>query len=186
MHDLEPITPLGGRDPRIDIHGPVTIAEITDMALASVAARLGHETGVRSTLGKLLGSEVPGPSRGSAGTISAFWIAQDQWMIEAPVASHEDLAGRLAERLVGEASVTEQTDAWCRFDLTGPSLSSIMELLCVADTSVWQGGEVQRTVIDHMGCYLLCRAREHMSVIGPRSLAASLHHALLTACKSAV
>ncbi|MBV7395970.1 sarcosine oxidase subunit gamma [Mameliella sediminis] len=185
MHDLKPLTPLGATDPRVDSIGSVTLTEVTSVALASVAARLGHEEAARSALAAFIGGEVPAPSRHGGGALNAFWTGPDQWMVEAPMDTHEDLAHHLAEVLGADASVTEQTDAWCRFDLSGYELPSIMELLCPVDLRSWQGGEVQRTSIDHLGCFVLNRGPRALSVIGPRSSAGSLHHALMTACKSA-
>ncbi|WP_424987220.1 sarcosine oxidase subunit gamma [Microbulbifer sp. S227A] len=185
MHDLKPLTPLGAAEPRVERIGPVTLTETVSVALASVAARLGREEAARSTLARVIGAEAPAPSRHGGGTPAAFWTGPDQWMIEAPIATHEDLARQMVDTFGDTASVTEQTDAWCRFDLGGDDLPSVMERLCAVDLRPWQGGEVQRTTIDHLGCFLLCRDPRHLSVIGPRSSAGSLHHALVTACKSA-
>lgn len=185
MPDLKPITPLGGSEPRIDTLGSVTVTEVTNVALASVAARLGQEEATRATLARVIEAEAPAPAHHGGGTLSAFWTGPDQWMIEAPIATHEGLAHQMAETFGATASVTEQTDAWCRFDLTGYELPSVMELLCAVDLRAWQGGEVQRTTIDHLGCFVLNRGTRALSVIGPRSSAGSLHHALVTACKAA-
>lgn len=186
VHDLEPLTPLGASEPRSDRYGPVTLTEVTDVALASVAARLGSETETRDTLSAILGSPAPAPSRHGGGTVSAFWTGPDQWMVEAPIGSHEDLARQLTDRLRKAASVTEQTDAWCRFDLKGTGLHDVLERLCPIDTRNWRGGEVQRTTLDHLGCFVLRREDAVFSVIGPRSSAGSLHHALAVACQSAL
>lgn len=184
MHDLKPITPLGAADPRIDNIGPLTLTEITSVALASVAARLGSEEATRKTLGELIGAEAPAPSRHTGDMLSAFWTGPDQWMVEAPISTHEDLAHRLVAAFGATASVTEQTDAWCRFDLKGDDYPAVMERLCAIDLGNWQGGEVQRTTIDHLGCFVVARDARTLSVIGPRSSAGSLHHALITACRS--
>ncbi len=185
MHDLEQITPLGAAEARVDTHGPVTLTEITDRALASVAARLGREDETVAILTDLLGIVPPAPARLAGEMLTAFWTGPDQWMIEAPLTTHEDLAEQLAGRSGAAMSVTEQTDAWCRFDLTGEGLPDVFERLCAADTRAFAGGEAQRTAIDHLGCFLICRAPRHISVLGPRSAAGSLHHALLTAMRSA-
>ncbi len=185
MHDLKPLTPLGGVAPRSDMIGPATLTEVVDVALGSVAARLGREEATRAILSDVIGTEAPAPSRHVGGSLSAFWTGPDQWMIEAPFATHEDLARDLAARFGSNASVTEQTDAWCRFDLKGDDLPRVLELLCNADVATWQGGEVQRTVVEHLGCFVLCRNPGHYSIIGPRSSAGSLHHALTLACRSA-
>lgn len=186
MHDLTPITPLGGQAPRIDTVGGVTVTEVTNRAVASVAARLGQEGPAAKTLATILGAEAPAPQRICGDTLSAFWTGPDQWMLEAPIDTHGDLAKHLREAFGTTASITEQTDAWCRFDLNGPRLPSVMEILCPVDTHVWAGGEATRTNIDHLGCFLLCRDRQTFSVLGPRSSAGSLHHALVTACRAAL
>lgn len=185
-HTLTPLTPLGGTAPCVDTIGPVTVTEVIDVALASVAARLGSEDATHATLADIIGEAAPAPSRHGGGTLSAFWTGPDQWMVEAPFDTHEELARTLTEKFGNTtASITEQTDAWCRFDLTGDDLPRALELLCNADTESWTGGEVQRCTLEHLGCFVLCRNPAHFSVIGPRSSAGSLHHALETACRSA-
>ena len=185
MHDLKPMTPLGQHEPVIETHGPVTLTEVTDTALASVAARLGREADTAAILASVLGSETPAPARHGGKTLTAFWMGPDQWMVEAPLETHEDLAAQLAATSEGAMSVTEQTDAWCRFDLSGERLADVFERLCSANTRAFTGGEAVRTAIEHLGCFLLCRTPAHVSVLGPRSAAGSLHHALLTAMRSA-
>lgn len=185
MHDLIAITPLGATRPRIDSHGPVTLTEVTDRVLASVAARLGHETQTGALLASLIGTPAPGPARMGGTSLMAFWMGPDQWMLSAPVETQEDLAHQVKAQAKGAASVTDQTGAWCRFDLTGDGLADVLERLTNANTRAFSGGEAQRAAVEHMGCFLLCHSPRHISVIGPRSSAASLHHALLTAIRSA-
>ncbi|WP_375553529.1 sarcosine oxidase subunit gamma [Roseovarius mucosus] len=185
MHDLIAITPLGATRPRIDSHGPVTLTEVTDRALASVAARLGHEAQTSAAIAALIGTPAPGPACMGGATLTAFWMGPDQWMLSAPVETHEDLAKQVKAQAKGAASVTDQTGAWCRFDLSGDGLADVLERLTNANTRAFTGGEAQRAAVEHMGCFLLCHSPRHISVIGPRSSAGSLHHALLTAIRSA-
>ena len=100
--------------------------------------------------------------------------------------THEDLAGDLTEIANGTASVTEQTDAWCRFDLKGQELASPLALLCNVDVPSFKGGEVTRCQMDHMGCFLICRDLTNVTILGPRSAANSLHHAIVTALKAVI
>ncbi|MDK3073469.1 sarcosine oxidase subunit gamma [Sedimentitalea sp. JM2-8] len=188
MHDLVAITPLGGDKPRVDRVGPVTLSERPDWALASVASRLGREQDCRDGLKAALGQGVPDVGRLAAGDpLSAFWTGPEQWMVEAPHASHEDLAARLKAALGDAASVTEQTDGWCRFDMEGDGVVAVLERLCNVDVAAQDSGAATRASIEHLGCFLVCRAaRRSLSVIGPRSSAGSLHHALLTAMRSAL
>jgi len=184
VHDLVPLTALGVTEPRCDTIGPVTITESPDWALASVAARQGQETACRSALEKLLGAEAPGIAAYASGeTLSAFWIGPDVWMVEALYASHPDLAARVKATCADTASVTDQTGAWARFDLSGENLSRLMERLCNLDMGKMQAGHARRTLIEHMGCFVICHT-EQFTLYSPRSSAQSLHHALITAAKS--
>ncbi len=137
-------------------------------------------------IGDLLGAEAPGPGKAHLrDPEAAFWMGPDQWMVMAPFASHEDLAARLKARVAGTASVTEQTDGWVCFDLTGPRVEDVMELLCVLDMRAMQAGDAARTVIHHLGCFVI-RQRDEVRLLGPRASAGSLHHAILTAMTSAL
>lgn len=188
-HRLKPITPLGYDLPHSVTVGPVTIAEVVDTALASLAARMGGEA---ATAQAALASGIPLPDAGKAArgdTFGAFWLGPQQWMIEAPFATHEDITAKLKPLFGDAASLTEQTDAWARFDVTGPDLPALFERLCNYDLRSHGAGCATRTVIEHLGCYVVIRAAGpalgHVSVIGPRSSAASLFHALETAARSA-
>ena len=186
MSDMTPITALGGRSPRVDTYGGVTLTENTNAALASYAARRGAEEKARAVLAEAIGCDVAGPGQAVFGTFDAFWMGPDQWMIAAPHDTHELLASELGEAAGLSASVTEQNDAWCRFDLTGNGLVSVFELFCPVPLRDWTGGEATRTSIDHLGCFVICKDVETVTVLGPRSSAGSLHHALLTAMKAAL
>lgn len=185
MHDLKTVTALGGTTPRVDTFARVTIAENDGVALASVAARMGHEKTCHAALEKLLGA-VPALGRAVLHDPEAgFWMGPDQWMLGAPRATHELLADQLTALLGKAASVTEQTGAWVVFDITGPGMADLSERLCNVPIRRMQAGDVQRTVIHHMGCFVIRRqAEDHIRILGPRASAGSLHHALVEAAQS--
>ena len=184
MHDLSPLTGLGARTPREDTIGAVVITEAPDWALASVTARAGEGHDCREILADLLGAPCPEVARHAQGPQhGAFWIGAESWMIEAPFDPARDLALALRTVLGARASVTEQTDAWVRFDLSAPDLAPLLERLSNLDHAGMAPGTARRTVIDHMGCYLL-RHAGHATIYAPRSTARSLHHAIVTAARS--
>lgn len=185
MHDLIPIAALGGDAPRIDTIGTVTIAENDGVALASVAARMGQETICSAAIADLLGA-VPEVGRAVLRDPEAgFWMGPDQWMVGAPLATHEDLADQLKARLGVAASVTEQTGAWVVFDVTGRAMRDMCELLCSVPIRRMAAGDVQRTMIHQMSCFVIRRQdHDHIRILGPWASAASLHHALVTAAQS--
>ena len=181
---LKSLTPLGHDASVSETIGPVTITENTGTALASLASRMGREAEVASAAAAA-GIPLPGPGRAeTAGTYAALWLGPEQWMIEAPFATHEDIAAILKPIFGEAASITEQTDAWVRFDLTAPDLPALFERLCNYDLHKAGAGAATRTVIDHLGCYVIRCADTEVSILGPRSSAHSLHHALTTAAKS--
>ncbi|CUX83234.1 MAG: sarcosine oxidase, subunit gamma [Roseibaca calidilacus] len=177
MHDLAPLTALGATTPRCDTIGTITIAENPDVALASVAARRGQSAPCAAALAAWLDAPAPGIAEHSGTHMAAFWLGPDMWMLEAPFATREGMAQDLAQRLKGMASVTEQTDAWARFDLSGDGLADMLARLTNLDLATLPQRFARRTVMEHVGCYLLRRDAGY-SIYGPRSSAGSLHHAL--------
>jgi sarcosine oxidase subunit gamma len=188
VHDLSPITPLGGSAPRIDDVAGTSLTEVTDLALASVAARQGKEENCARALKTMLEADAPEPGRAHLGQpLSAVWMGPDQWMIGAPFETHEDIESRLKAKLKSSASVTEQTDAWACFDLSGSGVRAVMELICNVNMSTLQSGDALRSSIHHLGCFVICGDPDSfVRILGPRASAGSLHHAIYTAMKSAL
>lgn len=187
VHDLTPITALGGATPQVETVGTVTLSENPGLALASVMARMGFETECAKHLADLLDGDAPGPGKCRLhDPEAAFWMGPDQWMVGAPYDTHETLADDLKTRFENTASVTEQSDAWVCFDLRGAKMEAVMELCCNLNIRAMQTGDAQRTSIHHLGCFVLRRDPEDgVRILGPRSSAGSLHHALKTAMMSA-
>lgn len=185
MHDLTPTTALGGPQPCVDTIGTVTITENAGVALASVAARAGGEKKTAQVLKKLLGA-VPGPGRAQLNDPEAgFWMGPDQWMIGAPMETHELLADDLKAQLGDAASVTEQSGGWVVFDVTGAGMVDMMERICPAPVRRMVAGDAQRCTIHHLSCFVIRRAADdHVRILGPRASAGSLHHALVGAAQS--
>jgi sarcosine oxidase subunit gamma len=185
VHDLKTITALGGSEPRVDVFDHITITENDSVALASVAARAGREAVCHKVLKKLLGAA---PETGRAvlhDPEAGFCMGPDQWLLGAPKATHELIADQLKTLFGDAASVTEQSGAWVCFDITGPSMRDMCERLCAVPIRQMVAGDVQRTVIHQLGCFVIRRtADDHVRILGPRASAVTLHHALMTAAAS--
>jgi sarcosine oxidase subunit gamma len=181
---LKVMTALGSPEAAVVRVGPLTVTERVDVALASVAARRGRSKDLAKAA-KAIGLPLPAPARHQAGkTYAAFWVAPEMWFAEAPFASHEAIAEILKAGLGEAASITEQTDAWVCFDLAAPDLAPLLERLCNVDFPGVPDGHATRTVIDHLGCYLIRQSPGAARLYGPRSSAASLLHALEAAAAS--
>jgi len=180
---LKSLTPLGHAEPETVTVDAITIAERTDTALASLAIRRGRADDVVKAA-QTAGVPLPPPATWDSDRLSAFWLAPEMWMIEAPLADHEDIRAHLLPIFGDAASITEQTDAWVRFDISGTGLIALMEKLSNTDLARAPLGYATRTVVEHLGCYLIKQGETAVTLYGPRSSAAFLHHALETAAKS--
>jgi sarcosine oxidase, subunit gamma len=183
--NLHALTALGAREAAVITVGPLTITERFDVALASVAARRGRMADLAKAA-KAAGLPLPDPAMWQASDpYSAFWTAPEMWLVEAPFASHELIESLLKAALGDAASVTEQTDAWVALDLAAPDLATVLERLCNVDFPAVDAGYATRTMIEHLGCYLIKRDTGAARLYGPRSSAKSLLHALEAAAHSA-
>jgi sarcosine oxidase, subunit gamma len=130
---LKPLTALGGDLPRTIEIGGYRILERFDVALASLATRRGREKDVvkAARAAKL---SLPEPSRFNISSVyGSFWLSSQQWMIEAPFATHEDIHAHLKMIFADAASITEQSDAWVRFDISASNLHPLFERLSNTD-----------------------------------------------------
>ncbi len=184
MYSLSGLSPLGFATPQSKNFGNFTITEVTDRAMASVTARKGEEVFVQKALSNILNQPAPGVGCHVAGKIGAFWIGQNQWMLSAPFDTHGDIVDAFLNKFRGKASLTEQTDGWCRFTVEGVELNRLCSLLCNVDTRDFLSGKAARTSIEHIGCFLLRLDTTVIEVLGPRSNAESLHHAIAVAAHS--
>lgn len=185
LHQLTSLTPLGLKEPAIIAISGTEIAEIIDLSLASVTARTGQEAVVAKHIASFIGADAPLPGHWSGGDIAAFWTAADQVFIQAPFATYEDLGAICDSHFGKAASSVELTDGWCRFAMRGPYNKRILSLLCNVDMRPFGKYHAARTSLDHLGCFILGLSDDEVHILGPRSSAASLQHALIAAAKSA-
>lgn len=179
MTDLTPITALGGAVPRSQRFAALTVTENSGLALVSLALRRGAAQPVP------MGLALPKPGLWHAGNgIAAFWTGPGQWMIEAEGRAEEDVA-RDVKTLCPGCSVTEQTDGWAAFDIVSASgagpVIALMEKLVNLDAAGFGPGKATRTGLDHMSVFVIRRTEDRLAIIGMRSLAGSLWHAIVTA-----
>lgn len=184
---LKPLPAMGRSEPVSETIGALAIVERPDFALASIQCRRGRKAEFARAARKLIGHALPQVGRHSSGaTISAFWTMADQWMLEAPHRTHEHLAQEARSALGTTASVTEQTDGWVRFDMEGGAIVPLLERLCSLDLRSMPADGVSRSIIEHVGCFIIRRGDAHLSIYCARSYAASLHHSLVTAARSII
>ena len=179
MASLTPTTALGGTIPFDETIGGNRIREVSDAVMASLAMLKGKGAAFKKAAASQLGT-LPAPDNGGsdkqAGTV---WMGPDQYLVEGIDAA------TLSATFGTSAAVTDQSDAWVRFDVTGGDVIAMLERLSGANTRKMKAGSATRTAIHHMHCVIVCRAaKTYFTILGPRSSAASLHHALVAAAAS--
>ncbi|MCX7646654.1 MAG: sarcosine oxidase subunit gamma [Rhodobacteraceae bacterium] len=178
---LPPRTPFGLAEPLRRRIGPVGIVERFDLALVSLAERQGKAEAF-ATAARAAGIPLPGPARrAEAPPFAAFWVAPGMWFVEAPLDTHPDPVAALKPVFGAAASLSEQTDAWVRLELAAGDLAPLLERLCNVDYATAPDGFATRTLIEHLGCYLIRLGPGAATLLGPRSSAESLLHAIETA-----
>lgn len=183
MPDLAPLTALGRAEARRQRFGPLVVSENVRLGLASLAIRRDAPTP------EPMGLHLPGPGgwiEDAQG--SAFWIAPHQWMIEVPDGAGTDLERDL-RAAVPDAAVTDQTDGWVVLEISsdaGPRpLERVLEKLVNLDLDRFGPGSATRTGVDHMSVFVIRRSATAVAVLGMRSAAGSLWHAVEAAVSRA-
>jgi sarcosine oxidase subunit gamma len=183
---LAPLTALGDNEPVTETISGITIHENPGFAIASVAARMKQVMELNTKLEVVLGGPLPDPGKAVIEDgYTAVWTGVEQWFFLAPYSDHPDFAAEIKAIVADSASVTEQTDGWVIFEVTGDNLVSLLERICNLNAKAMVTGDATRCLIEHLGCLIICHeSGRNISVLGPRSSANSLHHSLVTAARS--
>lgn len=181
MTDLIPLTALGTTNLRSERFGALTLSEVDSFGLASLALRKGQI--VPTPFGLTL------PKAGIAaqsGSTSAIWIGPNQWLVLGDGQGQTDFAAQVHAQ-APNSSVTEQTDGFTCFDISsdagGLPIAALMSKLVNLPPEAYATGRATRTGLEHMTVFLYRRDEGHLSILGLRSYAGSLWHALVTAAE---
>lgn len=179
---LEARSALGGAAPLDETLAGVRIHEVTDRALAWVAARRGREPALRQAAREAFQVELPEPGWRTRGPVFTFaWIGPGQWLAEASRAQHDDIVAALQPVIGSSAALAEQTDAFCRLEVSGHGVPAAMEKLCPLDLApdVFPAGAFHRTLIEHQAVHIgRLDAAPTFLLLAPRSSARSFLDAL--------
>ena len=150
----------------------LTLAPTDPGPMTSIAPYPGQEAAVDAAL-SAIGLGFPAPN----GVINApsaciVWTGRAQAF----------LIGASAPPLAGLAAVTDQTDGWCAFALTGPAAADVLMRLVPLDLreAAFPAGSTARSGLNHMPL-ILWRGAPGFVVMTFRSMAQSAWHELETA-----
>lgn len=181
-YQLIPRTAFGDDQALVTEIGAAKLTERPDFSIASVSSRAGQ--------GDISSALTKGDSVGVSQFVHTddrcvFWTGPDQWFVMGDHATEENLAQSLSADLGSASTITKQNDGWVVFDLTGDNLNNVLERLCLINLAAFSAGSVQRTVIEHIGCYVLCLDKNTTyRLLCGRSYAVSFAHAIIAMLES--
>ncbi len=177
-HALQPTTALGGRTLNT---GSVSIYEVTERALVSLAFKASDREHVSAVLGGSLPAVGSSLASHLAGRLLGLQIDQTWCLIESTDSAMDKVIARKLSDTRG-IYLTDQSDAWTILALSGDTCRQVLERLCPLDLdeSVFPIDAVARTVIEHTGVIILRTGRDSFELITPRSSTASFMHAIET------
>jgi len=173
---------LTAAPPLAGLHRTIEGATLTapaGLAIVSMALPLGMEAqaekAIKAAFGALpdvgLSSEAKGHRLMRLGLDQAFVL----FTCHAP-----DAEPKVAAKLKGAAYTTDQTDAWCILELTGPRARDVLERICPIDLHplAFSVGALARTIMEHMGSIVLRSGEDTYLLMSASSSAKSFAHAV--------
>jgi sarcosine oxidase subunit gamma len=150
--------------------GGATLAPLEVGPITSVALFPGGEKAAAKGL-KALGLAFPAPGEWAAkGDARIVWTGRDQAFV----------MGVALPALEG-AAVTDQSDGWAGFALSGPGAEAVLARLVALDLreGAFPVGRVARTGLNHMSMVLLRVGAEAFELFTFRSMARTVWHELV-------
>lgn len=170
---------LGGYRERFD---GVTLEELPDLAIVSIATPLGDEAALARALENAFGAARPAVGTTTLsrdGRTRLLGMAPDQTFA---IFSHDrpDAEKVVAGLIDGAGYTTDQTDVWVAMRIDGPKARAALERICPLDLhpKAFPVGRVGRTVMEHLGTIVLRDGEDSFVLISARSSAESFRHAV--------
>ncbi len=154
--------------------------------MARMAIRQNASPRFASSIKSRFGICLPEPGQANIGAeVNVFWINPDVWMFDADISAFEDLMGTVKSTVKENASVVDQTDNWCRFDLCRAFSHQVLERLCRLNSGTMKKNMTCGTLVEHTHCFIWClQTKTEFAILAPRSYAQSIHEALMAAANS--
>lgn len=160
--------------------GEVAVAEVTDIAIVSIATPLGGGDALAGAVQAAWGCALPAPCGSSTspdGSVTLIFSMPDQILAILPGA--DGLAVTEVAAKLGEAGYyTEQTDNWVGLRVSGAKAITALERICPLDLAMMAVGGAERTVMEHLGVFIMREADDRFLLLSGSSSAKSFLHAV--------
>lgn len=182
---LTPQSPLEGLHLEI---GAVTISEVTDRAIVSIAVPADGRNKLVKAVTASYKAKLPEVGQSTPAKVANavfLGLQQDQFFLlfdhadENPI---EQVTAKLGE----SGYLTDQSDGWVIIRLSGPDTRKALARICPIDLRPdnFRMGHVARTVMEHLGVIILREDDDAFLLMSARSSAGSFLHALETSAQN--
>lgn len=168
----------------------VTLKEVADFGLVSIAAPIGGEKKLIQAVKKSYGCDLPavGSSDVSKNSeLRMLGLQPGQWFAFFPHAG-DDALSSVSEKLGMGGYYTDQSDSWAVLEISGERAREALERICPLDLhpTAFPKGAVSRTVMEHLGVINLRTGEDTFTLMSARSSAQSFLHAVETSIRNVI
>ena len=171
-------------------YGTVTIKEVTDRAITSLALPLGGEANAEKAIKSALNLHLPevGMSTQSKdGATALLRLGKDQLfcLIEGKSDGHAAYSA-LAKKLGDDVYTTDQSDVWVSLTVSGPDSLRALERICPINLhhDEFAVGALARTTMEHLGTIIYRSSEAEYALMSTSSSAQSFLHAIQTSIEN--
>jgi len=183
MHDfvLRSRSAFGGYSRDFEV---VTLSELADHALVSIATPLGGEEVLAAAVRKFYGVNLPVVGRSTASAIdeSRFLGLQPGQSFLMFIYDGDRAVDIVSDNLGNAGYYTDQSDSWALLALKGERCHQSLERICPLDLheTVFPVGSVARTTMEHLGVIIFREDTNSYILMSPASSAQSFLEAVET------
>ncbi|WP_281966911.1 sarcosine oxidase subunit gamma [Roseovarius nanhaiticus] len=168
--------------------GDIRLSAPKDLAIVSIALPLGGEDAAKKAIKTAFGIPLPEVGLSDVAKDKATAIMRlgaDQAFVLFPRAT-PDAEPHIASKLKGAAYTTDQTDAWCALEISGPGARRALERICPIDLhpDAFKVNAIARTIMEHMGAIVARTGDETYLLLSASSSAKSFAHAVEVSAKN--
>ena len=159
LHHLSALSGIAvpGRYGKDEAEPSIVITELTGLGLATVACRKGQASGLSAAVRKAYDVDLPASSRVAQGAaVSFIGYGPEQWLAVSEALAKEALAGELAAKLQGLASVSDQSGGRTVLRMGGNRARDVLAkgLPIDLDPRAFPLGSAATSAISHIGVQL--------------------------------
>ncbi|MEM6463865.1 MAG: sarcosine oxidase subunit gamma family protein [Pseudomonadota bacterium] len=182
---LQPRQPLDGFERKI---GELRVAELTGIALVSIATPLGGETKLADAVANAYKAQIPAVGQSTVADLdNTRFLGLQPGQIIAMFTYENDRAVDTVEARLGDTGYyTDQSDAWVVLEISGPGTVMALERICPIDLhpDAFPAGAATRTAMEHIGAVIIRTEDDSFLLMSARSSARSFLDAVIASLEN--